>query len=205
MRRLRRATTSRSAGFTLMEVLITVVIGSLMFTAATQVYLSQVRSDMLLDTTLLLRQQANRAARWIDSEAFRASGFDNVDATNCTAPTGTSLRFSMRVPNPDNPGSVVRVSFYSPTGTTFGNVVRCGPPVECPSGTACRLNLDPAAAAAVYLVSSNAQLSVNPAPGATPVRSVRYTLDLRSRDISSQLTRSAFAGAPDFTPPPPPP
>lgn len=203
MRRFRRATTSRSAGFTLVEVLITVVIGSLMFTAATQVYLSQVRSDMLLDTTLLLRQQANRAARWIDSEAFRASGFDNVNATNCTAPAGTSLRFSMRVPDPDNPASVVRVSFYSPTGSTFGNVVRCGPPVLCPSGTACALAIT--GAPVVYLVSGNAQLSVNPAPGATPVRSIRYTLNLRSRDISTELTRSAFAGAPDFTPPPPSP
>jgi len=203
MRRFRRATTSRSAGFTLVEVLITVVIGSLMFTAVTQVYLSQVRSDMLLDTTLLLRQQANRAARWIDSEAFRASGFDNVNATNCTAPTGTSLRFSMLIPNPDNPATVVRVSFYSPTGTTFGNVVRCGPPVECPSGTACALAI--AETPVVYLVSGNAQLSVDPAPGATPVRSIRYTLNLRSRDISTELTRSAFAGAPDFTPPPPPP
>lgn len=187
-----------SSGFSLVELLITVLLGSLALGAVIRVYLSQVRSDSQLDTVLLLRQQANRAARWIDSEAFRASGFDGVNASGCTAPNGTSLSFSMRIPDPDNPPNVVRVSFYSPGGTNFGNLVRCGPPVVCPAGTACFLDIG--AAPVVYLVSGDTQLSVNPVPGTNPVRSVRYTLNLRSRDINTDLTRSAFAGAPDFAP-----
>lgn len=189
--RLQQAGTS---GFTLVEVLITFVIGSLVLGAATSVHLSQVRTETVLDTTLLLRQQANRAARWIDNEAFRAYAFDSVNATGCTPPSGSALRFSMRIPDPDNPN--LRVSFYSPGGSTYGNVVRCGPPVVCTDGTACAL--DSAATPVTYLVTSDAQLSVNPALGSSSVRSVRYTLNLRSRDINTELTRSAFAGAPDF-------
>lgn len=189
----------RTSGFTLVEVLITFVIGSLILGAVTSVHLSQVRTETVLDTSLLLRQQANRAARWIDNEAFRAYAFDSVNATGCTPPSGSALRFSMRIPDPDNPN--VRVSFYSPGGSTYGNVVRCGPPVVCTNGTACAL--DSAAAPVTYLVTSDAQLSVNPALGSSPVRSVRYTLDLRSRDINTDLTRSAFAGAPDFAAPSP--
>ena len=188
-----------ATGFSLVELLITVVLGSLAVGAVGRVYLSQVRSDSQLDTVLLLRQQANRAARWIDSEAFRASGFDRQNASGCTAPGNTSLSFSMRIPDPDNPVNVLRVSYYSPDASNFGNVVRCGPPVVCPSGTACFLDIT--AAPVTYLVSGDTQL--NAVLDANSTRSVRYTLRLRSRDIDTDLTRTAFAGAPDFAPPSP--
>jgi prepilin-type N-terminal cleavage/methylation domain-containing protein len=195
--RLPRATTPPqrpvpAQGFTLVELLVTAVLGSVVIGAITTLQLSELRLSTGQDLSLQLRQEANRAAAWIDSEISRASGFDNTVAPNCTAPAGTSLSFSMRTQA--NAGTVREVSFFSPTGTAVGNVVRCGPPVVCTSNTACALDL--AAANATYLVASNARLTVTSTLGATPVRALTYALTSQSGDVVQTITRQAFAGAP---------
>lgn len=181
-----------SAGFTLVELLITAVFGAVVIGSVAQYQISQMRSDATQELNLQLREEANRAAAWIDSEISRASGFDNTVAANCTAPSGTSLRFSVRTQS--NAGTVREVSFFSPTGTAVGNVVRCGPPVVCTSNTACGLDL--AAANATYLVASNARLGFTTTLGGTSTRSLTYTLTTQSGDVEHIITRQAFAGAP---------
>lgn len=195
--RLPRATTPPqrpvpAQGFTLVELLVTAVLGSVVIGAITTLQLSELRLSTGQDLSLQLRQEVNRAAAWIDSEISRASGFDNTVAPNCTAPAGTSLSFSMTTQA--NAGTVREVSFFSPTGTAVGNVVRCGPPVVCTSNTACALDL--AAANATYLVASNARLTVTSTLGATPVRALTYALTSQSGDVVQTITRQAFAGAP---------
>lgn len=183
-----------SSGFTLVELLITAVFGAVVIGSVAQYQISQMRSDATQELNLQLREEANRAAAWIDSEISRASGFDNTVAANCTAPTGTSLRFSVRT-QPDAAGAVREVSFFSPTGTALGNVVRCGPPVVCTSNRACGLDL--AAANATYLVASNARLAVTSNLGSDPVRELTYTLTSRpGANQDPTITRQAFAGAP---------
>ncbi len=183
-----------STGFTLVELLITAVFGAVVIGSVAQYQISQLRSDATQELNLQLREEANRAAAWIDSEISRASGFDNTVAANCTAPTGTSLRFSVRT-QPDAAGAVREVSFFSPTGTALGNVVRCGPPVVCTSNRACGLDL--AAANATYLVASNARLAVTSNLGSDPVRELTYTLTSRpGANQDPTITRQAFAGAP---------
>lgn len=181
-----------SSGFTLVELLITAVFGAVVIGSVAQYQISQMRSDATQELNLQLREEANRAAAWIDSEISRASGFDNTVAANCTAPTGTSLRFSVRTQN--NAGTVREVSFFSPTGTAVGNVVRCGPPVVCTSNRACGLDL--AAANATYLVASNARLGFTTTLGGTATRSLTYTLTTESGAVTHTITRQAFAGAP---------
>ncbi|MDI9407503.1 MAG: hypothetical protein QM522_12435 [Chitinophagaceae bacterium] len=181
-----------NAGFTLVELLITSVFGAVVIGSVAQYQISQLRSDATQELNLQLREEANRAAAWIDAEISRASGFDNTVAANCTAPTGTSLRFSVRTQS--NAGTVREVSFFSPTGTAVGNLVRCGPPVVCTSNTACGLDL--AAANATYLVASNARLGFTTTLGGTATRSLTYTLTTESGAVTNTITRQAFAGAP---------
>lgn len=181
-----------NAGFTLVELLITAVFGAVVIGSVAQYQISQLRSDATQELNLQLREEANRAAAWIDAEISRASGFDNTVAANCTAPTGTSLRFSVRTQS--NAGTVREVSFFSPTGTAVGNLVRCGPPVVCTSNTACGLDL--AAANATYLVASNARLGFTTTLGGTATRSLTYTLTTESGAVTNTITRQAFAGAP---------
>ena len=181
-----------NAGFTLVELLITSVFGAVVIGSVAQYQISQLRSDATQELNLQLREEANRAAAWIDAEISRASGFDNTVAANCTAPTGTSLRFSVRTQS--NAGTVREVSFFSPTGTAVGNLVRCGPPVVCTSNTACGLDL--AAANATYLVASNARLGFTTTLGGTATRSLTYTLTTASGAVTNTITRQAFAGAP---------
>lgn len=186
-----------SAGFTLVELLITAVFGAVVIGSVAQYQISQLRSDATQELNLQLREEANRAAAWIDSEISRASGFDNTVAANCTTPSGTSLRFSVRTQSadPDDPDDVVReVSFFSPTSTAVGNVVRCGPPVVCTSNTACGLDL--AAANATYLVATNARLEFTTTLDGTARRTLTYTLTTQRGAVEHTITRQAFAGAP---------
>jgi Tfp pilus assembly protein PilW len=181
-----------SAGFTLVELLITAVFGAVVIGSVAQYQISQMRSDATQELNLQLREEANRAAAWIDSEISRASGFDNTVAANCTAPSGTSLRFSVRTQS--NAGTVREVSYFSPTGTAVVNVVRCGPPVVCTSNSACGLDLT--AANATYLVASNARLGFTTTLDGTARRALSYTLTTQSGAVEHTITRQAFAGAP---------
>ena len=179
------------SGFTLVELLVTIAAGVVVLGGTVFFSLSQIRSDAILQRNLQLRLEANRAASWIDSEISRASGFDNIAATGCSAPTGTTLIVSLRAAE-----SAARVSYYSPTGSVVGNVVRCGPPVVCTGGTACVL--DTTGSATTYLVASNARFEVTPTPTATPVRSLSYTISIVNGDITSVINRPAAAGAPAY-------
>ena len=195
--RLPRATTPPqrpvpAQGFTLVELLVTAVLGSVVIGAITTLQLSELRVSTGQDLSLQLRQEANRAAAWIDSEISRASGFDNTVAASCSAPAGTSLRFSVRTQ--PNAGTVREVSFFSPTGTAVGNVARCGPPVVCTANTACALDL--AAANVTYLVASNARLNVTTPLDGTARRTLTYTLTTLPGVVDPDITRQAFAGAP---------
>jgi Tfp pilus assembly protein PilW len=181
-----------AGGFTLVELLITAVVGSLVIGAITTLQLSELRATTAQDLSLQQRQEANRAAAWIDSEISRASGFDNTVAASCSAPAGTSLRFSVRTQ--PNAGAVREVSFFSPTGTAVGNVARCGPPVVCTANTACALDL--AAANVTYLVASNARLDVTSPLDGTARRTLTYTVTTRPGVVAPDITRQAFAGAP---------
>ncbi len=184
---------SAAGGFTLVELLITAVIGSLVIGAITTLQLSELRATTSQDLSLQQRQEANRAAAWIDSEIQRAAGFDNTQATGCSPPTNTSLLLSMRSVTADN--QTVRVSYYSPTGTAVGPVARCGPPVVCAGGgRACEL--DAAGTTATYLVADNARLTLASPVSSSLVRQINYTLTLQSGAISTAINRPGVAGAP---------
>jgi Tfp pilus assembly protein PilW len=188
---------SSGKAYTLVELLISVAIGAVVIGSVAMYSLSQFRSNATQDLRVQQKDVANRAANWIDSEVRRASGFNNSSNTTagsgCPIPTGTSLVVSMLVPG----STTLWVSYFSPTGTTVGNVVRCGPPVVC-SGSAC--SLDTAApATSTYLVASNARLQViTPANLNTAVRQISYTLTVRNLSVESTITRSVFAGAPTY-------
>jgi Tfp pilus assembly protein PilW len=179
------------------ELLISVAIGAVVIGSVAMYSLSQFRSNATQDLRVQQKDVANRAANWIDSEVRRASGFNNSSNTTagsgCPTPTGTSLVVSMLVPG----STIPRVSYFSPTGTTVGNVVRCGPPVVCTSGSACSLNTA-ATATSTYLVASNGRLEVTPAATGTAVRQISYTLTVRNLSVESTITRSVFAGAPTY-------
>jgi Tfp pilus assembly protein PilW len=183
--------------YTLVELLISALIGAVVIGSVARYSVSQFRSNATQDLRVQRNDDANRTANWIDSELARASGFDNSSDTTsgsgCPTPTGTSLVMSMRVPG----STIPRVSFFSPTGTAVGNVVRCGPPVVCTSGAACALNTA-ATATSSYLVASNARLVVTPAATGTAVRQISYTLTVGDLPVQSSITRSVFAGAPTY-------
>lgn len=180
-------------GFSLVELLIAATIGAVVLGAVVTYSVLQFRSNANQELLVQLNSDSNRAGDWIASEIGRASGFDNTVVSGCSAPTGTSLVVSMRVPN----AAIAEVSYFSPTGTNVGNVVRCGPPVVCTSGTACRIDTT-ATTPATYLVASNARLAVSTTLSGTAVRQIAYTLTLGVSPLQLTTSLRGFAGAPTY-------
>jgi type II secretory pathway pseudopilin PulG len=218
-------------GFTLVELLIATSIGVVLIGTVASYSVVQLRSNATQEQIVQRRGASERTADWIDGQMKMVSGFDNnLDNSptvtgNCKAPTGLTQVVSMPLPKVPVTGTetipttpkIPRVYFYSPTGTNLGNVVRCGPPVDCVNGKGCEFNTDltakdkqgndrtvVAAAAtstpASYLVASNARLEVSgvsPSP-TTPVRQITYTLTTGTSPVQTTITRKAYAGVPQY-------
>jgi Tfp pilus assembly protein PilW len=184
---------SNSQGFTIVELVIAAAIGAVVIGSVAAYTLIEFRSNATQDLNLQLSDEGKRAADWIDTEISRASGFDNTTVTGCTAPTGTSLVVSMRIPG----AAIPEVSFFSPTGSNVGDVVRCGPPVVCTSGTACVIDTA-ATTPSTYLVASRARLAVNTTLSSTAIRQISYTITVQNLPQLSTTSRSGFAGAPTY-------
>ena len=90
------------------------------------------------------------------------------------------------------------MSFFSPTGTCVGNVVRCGPPVGCNSATACAINTT-ATNPSTYLVASRARLAVSTSFSSTAIRQISYSITVQNLPELSTTSRSGFAGAPTYS------
>ena len=86
------------------------------------------------------------------------------------------------------------MSFFSPTGTSVGNVVRCGPPVGCNSATACAINTT-ATNPSTYLVASRARLAVSTSVSSTAIRQISYSITVQNLPELSSTSSSDFAGA----------
>lgn len=173
-----------------MELVISAAIGVMVIGSVSVYTLIEFLSNPTQDLNLQLSDEGERATDWIDTEISRASGFDNNAVIGCTVPTGTSLVVSMRVPG----AAIPEVSFFSPTRTNLGNVVRCGPPVVCTIGTAFAINTT-ATNPSTYLVASRARLAVSTSLRSTAIRQISYSITVQNLPELSSTSSSDFAGA----------
>lgn len=125
------ASCRRSAGFTLVELLVALVAGTVVFAAAGSVLLSQVRSTSNLEVAQRQRDNAVRLDYLVQVEASEAAVVEVARALpdGCVG-TGDVLA-AFRVPRDsgnylDTTTNVSFIYYYN----LGGNVRRCGPPVH---------------------------------------------------------------------------
>ena len=127
-----RASRRPGPGFTLVELLVAMVAGTLVFAAAGSVLLSHIRSSSQLELAQRQRDNAGRLDYLIQVEASEAALVEQgrVLPDGCEAAGQASIA-AFRVPRDsgnylDTVGNVSFISYYN----YQGNVRRCGPPVQ---------------------------------------------------------------------------
>jgi len=170
----------RPGGFSLLELLVCALIGALLISGLTSYDLSQRRANRRQETVQRQRLEASRAADWIAADLERARSFSSGGSC-AAAPAGLSPIFSITTSGSNS------ITYYGVTAAdAYGDLVRCGPPPDNPSG-----------AAVSYLVASTIRLLVGLPPAGAPLPTsgssqIRYTLE--QPDLTPPLTRWGFAG-----------
>lgn len=132
LRPLRRPGSAASSGFTILELILTSVIGCLLFVVMASVIVSHIRTTSRAELAQRVRDDANRINYFIQTEASESSSVDPAPtAIACASSSagGTPL-FGLNVPintgESDLPTNVVRIVYY----TAGGNLRRCGPAIN---------------------------------------------------------------------------
>jgi prepilin-type N-terminal cleavage/methylation domain-containing protein len=121
-----------AAGFTLVELLVAMVAGVVVFAAAGSVLISHIRSSSQLELAQRQRDNAGRLDYLVQVEASEAALVEQgrVLPAGCEA-AGVASIAAFRVPRDsgnylDTEGNVSFIHYYNHEG----NVRRCGPPVQ---------------------------------------------------------------------------
>jgi hypothetical protein len=141
------------AGFTIIELVVTSVLGSLLFAVLAPMIIAHIRSTSTSELGARVRNDDNRIDYFIQTEASEAASVEADPVGNCAAAAaGGATRFNLNVPRntgrADDLANVVRIYYY----TSSGNLRRCGPPINADG------SLDYAAAAVDSIVSTNTDL-----------------------------------------------
>ncbi len=124
-----RRSASRS-GFTILELLIAAVLGSILFSTLASMILAHIRSTSSSELAARVRNDSNRIDYFIQTEASEAASIGTVDVSNCPASAaGGATLFNFNVPvdtgQADDLTNVVQIFYY----TANGDLRRCGPPI----------------------------------------------------------------------------
>lgn len=158
------ATSSTSKGFTLVELLVTLSIGSLVLIATVFTLTSHFRTTALLEARNRLQDHWGRVNLLLEAEIAEA---DTITTDGTCDGVSSLLTLNIRSTDEANSTTAIR---YAVNGN--GDLVRCGPPV------AANGSLDFAAATTTSRLVPNAQLVVQ-LPGSPPTgRLPTYTLTL---------------------------
>ncbi len=190
----RRHGSPAAQGFTILELLLTSVIGSLLFAVMASVIVSHIRTTSTSELGQRVRDDANRINYFIQTEASESSSVDPAPAApSCSgAPAGAVPLFGLNVPintgEADLATNVVRIVYYS----AAGNLRRCGPAINTNG------SLIYTGAPVDGIVSTNTTLTVL-SGGSTCQGSVTDTRQVAYRLLFNDVT---ISGAPANVQPP---
>lgn len=161
--------TDPNSGFSLIELLITVAIGSLIFSAGATLVTSHIRSSTKAEIGQRIRDDSNRLGYFIQTEANESALVRTGQPLSGCSVSGNSI-FSFDIPLPTglagDPTNVVRTYYYQ----NGSDLRRCGPSINR-NGS---LNY---ATIQDYVLNTNTTLVLTPCNGistANPGRAVAY-------------------------------
>lgn len=169
------------SGFTLIELMVSVVITTVLLAGAAVALTQHVRTSKDVEFIQSMRNDLKRLTFLLETEVKEGSAIQTAQAVSCA--TGTNSLFTITVPQLGTTGTNLTNSFihYYATGTgNTATLMRCGPPINN-NGT---LNFSGTSAAAT--VSSNTTLTVSSAS----TKAVTYDITLRDPAAIKSVTRS---------------
>jgi prepilin-type N-terminal cleavage/methylation domain-containing protein len=159
---------ARRSGFTLVELLITLMIGGVILALAAQVIGSHIRTTSRQEALQRLRDHWGRVNHLITTEAMEGSVIRRDQAMPGCTGGGTAI---LTIQLPDAQQSAIH--YYQHQGTT--DLWRCGPEIQLNG------RLDPTHTVS-GLVAANAILAIPAGEAATGGHELAYELTLRSRN-----------------------
>lgn len=165
-----RDSRANGSGFTLTELMVSIVIFALLMGAVTNALIAYIRGNINLEFNQAMRNDIGRLSYLIETEIKEGSAISTGVAVDC-APGSTSL-FTITVPQQGSTGATLPTSaiHYYSTGTgSTASLNRCGPPISNDG------NLNFSGTRAASVVSTNTTLDVI----SSTSTSVTYTITLR--------------------------
>lgn len=169
-------------GFSLVELLISVVAGASLISAIAYTIAGQLRTARTQEQTQRTRDDATRLNYLIQTEASEAyTTATAVVISNCASPgNGKTALFSLTIPRPtsqfDDLANVVTIHYYSDTNAGVTDLRRCGPAINQNGSLNFATMVD-------GVVSANTSLSLVTCNGtSSSSREVAYQLQLN--DVS---------------------
>lgn len=187
-----RRASQTAEGFTLTELLISLVMGGVLMAAAASTMVSQIRSGNIMEITQSLRSDMGRLTTFLNAEIGEGDrisyGVAITGTGGCSGVSGTSTSlFTIYVPNLGGTGTTLATTpiHYFVTGS--GNTAalnRCGPPIHSNG----RLNF--AGTRLATPVSPNTTLTL---ANTTDRKAVNFSLTLRDANAANPLTRTGLS------------
>jgi prepilin-type N-terminal cleavage/methylation domain-containing protein len=187
--RASRWASQAAEGFTLTELLISLVLGGVLMAAAASTVVSQIRSGNSMEIAQSLRNDMGRLTTFLDSEIGEGdtiSYFVPLTGPDGCGVGGTSL-FTINVPNLGGTGTTLTTTpihyYLSGIGNTAA-LNRCGPPINA-NGS---LNFGGTRIATP--VSPNTTLTLT---NTTDTKAVNFSLTLRDANAANPLARTGLS------------
>lgn len=162
----------QAGGFTLVELLVTMVAGIVIIGVAGPIIVSDIRGGLTTERFQRAKQDFLRLSSFIDSEVSEGSRLQYALATTGCSPGGTSL-VTITIPYGYDPSTLLPAEVLVHYYVVGGALYRCGPPIQANGA------LIPAGTPAPSLLNTNTQMIVN---GPSNAKGLAYTLQLRNEN-----------------------
>ncbi len=177
----------RAGGFTLLELLVSVGIGTLVIGAVATTVGAHIRSGLNTEMNQVLSNDMNRLIYFLETEISEGQSISfGQPISGCAGVSGNAL-FSILVPDRAGTGVTLpttTIDYYLTGSGATASLNRCGPPINADG------RLDFAAARIAAPVSSNTTLTL---AGTTDTKALSYELTLRDPSGTRSFTRQTIS------------
>lgn len=177
------ASSPRSGGFTLMELLVTVAAGLSIMAVLAPVIVSDIRSSLMNERFQRAQQEFLRLSSFIDTEVSEGSRLQyGVATTGCDDEVSSSV--TITIPYGFDTSTLLPIPVVVHYYVSGGALYRCGPPILATGA------LDPTGTVATSRLNTNTQLTINSVNNA---KGLDYTLQMSNE--SNQVIFSGTGGS----------
>jgi prepilin-type N-terminal cleavage/methylation domain-containing protein len=177
----------RAGGFTLLELLVSLAMGSVLVGAVASTVGAHIRSGLSMELSQVLSNDMSRLTYFLETEISEGESIRyGQPISGCAGVSGNAL-FSILVPDRGATGTTLpstTIDYYLTGSGNTATLNRCGPPINGDG------RLDFTAARIAAPVSTNTTLTL---ANTTDTKTLTYNITLRDPSATRSIMRSAIA------------